>query len=281
MKLIEHLLRTITVGIAIASSVLYAQETICNPGEYQRTATCNIEYSCSTGERFTCPVGISYCCLWDPERRIRLARIERIVIRDLTCFTHTYGCGGLEVGGFFWTEVSRCIGDDLMNCWNEYSPCDDSSSVRTKIWIAQCQRIENREVMPGDFVDIITPCSWQNYCYVKYQPTMIFRPLHRKLSIANSSAVLTVLHNVRQQLRRFHRLARVGTSTGLQTALQHCAHHKGGCHENIQCIDSWDCFYFLDACAERAIRRVALRTDAYCHGTDRQRVQWPCIARIR
>jgi len=169
MKLIEHLLRTITVGIAIASSVLYAQETICNPGEYQRTVTCNIEYSCITGERFTCPVDISYCCLWDPGRRIRLARIERIVIRDLTCFIHIYGCGGLDVGGFFWTEVSRCIGDDLMNCWNEYPPCDDSSSVRTEIWIAQCQRIENREVMPGDFVDIIMPCSWQNYCYVKYQ----------------------------------------------------------------------------------------------------------------
>ena len=186
MKIFATFLQVATVAIVAAVSLAHAQE-LCGPREYQRTIQCSIEYTCA-GYTFTCPVEITYCCIWDASRGTNIARIEQIVVYEQTCFIHLYGCGALEVGGAFWNGVSKCVGEDLQNCWGDYPPCDSSTSITYEVWTAQCQRIENREVMPGDFADVIIPCSWQNRCYRKYQacydfstypPTLVQRELER------------------------------------------------------------------------------------------------------
>lgn len=96
MKIFATFLQVATVAIVAAVSLAHAQE-LCGPGEYQRTIQCSIEYTC-TGYTFTCPVEITYCCIWDASRGTNIARIEQIVVYEQTCFIHLYGCGALEVG---------------------------------------------------------------------------------------------------------------------------------------------------------------------------------------
>lgn len=143
------------------------------------TVSLNIRYYCTdNGEPpgagpFDCPVGMTYCCIWDAANRTLIVRILQLEFyNQLDCYSHIAGCGGFR-SGWFWTKLSQAVYAHASNaCWADAPPCDDPSSVVYEFQRARCFKWKNvrKRVFNEDvWVEELRSCDVSNLCYRKWK----------------------------------------------------------------------------------------------------------------